>query len=273
VDNLYHQAKSCFLLSDPDEKLAKTLELVEGWRSGGLEWREGEKPQKLNQPGRLERPEIVKPRELNRRRTGKVEGRAAMIHAMAHIELTAVNLAWDNIYRYRDMPRAFYDDWVQTAGEESTHFFALRDCMRELGFDYGDFPVHNGLWEMALSTADDLMHRMAIVHRVLEARALDVVPKTIKKFAAMGDAKMVSTLTMIVNDEVGHVNAGTRWFHYRCEQEKLAADETFFSLVKHYLHGPLKGPFNRELRLQAGFSENEIDQLQASVREHSDARV
>ncbi len=258
MQNLYQQGKACFLLADPDEKLAKTLELVSAWKSGGLEWLEGEPPLRLDQPGRLARPEIVVPSELNKRNMRSVEGRASLIHSMAHIELTAVNLAWDSVYRYRDMPRQFYDDWVIAAGEESVHFFALRDRLRELGYDYGDFPAHDGIWKMALSTADDLMHRMGIVHRVFEARALDVVPRTIEKFNRKGDKAMVDTLTMIANDEVGHVSAATRWFRYRCEQEGLDSDKSFFDLLARYMKGPLKGPFNREIRIKAGFSENEI---------------
>ena len=264
MQNLYQQAKACFLIADPDKKMARTQELVGLWRGASLNWQEGETPQRLIQPGRLLLPEIVMPKDLKRRRLGSIEGRAAMIHAMAHIELTAVNLAWETVYHYRDMPREFYDDWVITAGEESIHFLALRDRIRELGFDYGDFPVHDQLWQMALETGDDLMHRMGIVHRVLEARALDVVPKTMKKFAQLGDKAMVDTLTMIANDEVGHVSAATRWFRYRCAQQGLDADKTFFELVSRYLNGPPKGPFNRELRLRAGFSEYEIEQLQAS---------
>ncbi len=262
MQNLYQQAKECFLLADPDEKMAKTQQLVGLWQGAGLEWQEGELPLRLTQPGRLQRPVVVQPRELNKRRLGTVEGRAAMIHALAHIEMTAVNLAWETVYHYRDMPREFYDDWIIAAGEESLHFLALRERIRELGFDYGDFPVHNQLWEMALKTGDELMHRMGIVHRVFEARALDVVPKTMKKFAQLGDKAMVDTLTMIANDEVGHVSAGTRWFRYRCAQQGLDADKTFFELLTRYIKGPPKGPFNRELRLQAGFSENEIRHLQ-----------
>jgi len=262
--NIYEQAKTCFLLADPDEKLAVTLDLVGDWNAKRLEWEEGEEPVLLNQPGRLNKPEIISPRDLPRRRLGSVEGKGAMIHALAHIELTAVNLAWDSVYRYRGMPRDYYDDWVIAAGEEARHFFALREQLRELGFDYGDFPAHEELWQMAVSTADDLMHRMGVVHRVFEARALDVVPRTMKKFDNVGDKAMVDVLTMIANDEVGHVSAATRWFRYRCEQEGLEPDSTFFKLVKQYIHSPLKGPFNLEIRSRAGFSENELAQLQSA---------
>ena len=262
MDNLYQLAKDCFLMAAPDDKIALTYSTAAAWQAGQLAWREGEAPLVLNEPGRLEQPEIVMPRDLPKRNVRGEQGRAAMIHAMAHIELTAINLAWDSVYRYRDMPKAYYDDWVQCANEEAGHFEMLRKRLREMGYDYGSFPAHNELWKMAVNTADDLMDRMAIVHRVFEARALDVVPGTLKKFDQLGDHEMVKTLTIICNDEIGHVSSGTRWFHYRCEQEQLDPDATFFELLKRYLKGPLKGPFNHDVRLQTGFSKNELDYLE-----------
>ncbi len=264
MKNLYEQAKACFLLASPDEKLAKTLDWVSDWKSDKLEWKIGSEPLHLNQPGRLNKPEIVAQRDLPRRRLGSVEGKASMIHALAHIELTAVNLSLDAVYRYRDMPKEYYDDWIFAAAEEATHFFALRDQLRTLGFEYGDFPAHEELWHMAINTEHDLMHRMGVVHRIFEARALDVVPLTIKKFENVGDKPMIDVLNMIANDEIGHVSAATRWFHYRCKQEKLEPDSTFLKLAKQYLHAPLKKPINADLRRQAGFSENEIKRLLAA---------
>jgi uncharacterized ferritin-like protein (DUF455 family) len=261
VQNLYHHARNCFLLAEPDEKLALTREVVSNWKARKLTWQDGDSPELLNEPGRLNKPEIVAQKDLPRRRMGSIEGKASMIHALAHIELTAVNLSWDAIYRYRDMPREYYDDWVISAGEEATHFLALRQQLRALGFDYGDFPAHEELWKMAITTADDVMHRMGIVHRVFEGRALDVVPRTMKKFEAAGDKAMVDVLTMIANEEVGHVSAATRWFRYRCKQEQLEPDATFFRLIRRYMPAPLKGPFNRDARLQAGFSDNEVNTL------------
>ena len=271
MQNLYDQAKECFLQADPDEKLAQTERLVSHWRAGQLQWQDGEAPLLLNRPGRLTKPELVAQQQLPRRRLGSVEGKAAMIHALAHIELTAVNLSWDAVYRYRGMPRDYYQDWVLAAGEEATHFLALREQLRVLGFDYGDFPAHDELWQMAVTTADDVLDRMGIVHRVFEARALDVVPKTMKKFELQGDRAMVKVLTMIANDEVGHVSAATRWFRYRCGEQGLEPDATFIRLVKQYMPWPLKGPFNTDLRLQAGFSENELALL--SEAKVSDAKV
>jgi len=262
MQNLFQQAKGCFLAADPEYKVALTFDAAGEWFADNLTWREGEAPEIINEPGRLEKPEIVLPRDLGKRKLGSLEGRAALVHSLAHIELTAVNLAWDTIYRYRDMPKEYYDDWVQCAREEAGHFMMLRGRLKEMGFDYGSFPAHNELWKMAVTTADDLMDRMGVVHRAFEARALDVIPGALKKFENLKDSEMVKVLTTICNDEIGHVNSGTRWFHYRCQQENLDPDTTFFKLLEKYMTKPLAGPFNREARLKAGFSENEMDYLE-----------
>jgi len=227
--NLYEQAKQCFLSAKPSEKVAFTFDVAGEWESQQLEWRTGDKQELLNEPGRLDKPELVAPRDLKKRSPKTELGRASLIHSLAHIELTAVNLAWDAVYRYRGMPKAYYHDWVQCAKEEAGHFLMLREHLREMGYDYGDFPAHNELWKMAVSTSGDLMDRMGIIHRVFEARALDVVPNMLNKFKQSSDLGMIKTLTVICNDEVGHVESGTRWFRYRCQQEQLDPDTTFFS--------------------------------------------
>lgn len=264
--NLYQEAKNCFLTADPDEKMQLSLEIASDWDAGLLQWNEGDAPLEpilqLNQPGRLEKPELVEAGKVKNRGFKSVQQRAALIHALAHIEMTAVNLSWDSIYRYRQLPGEYYDDWVKTAREETQHFYLLRQSLRDMGYDYGDFPAHNELWQMAVTTADDLMARMAIVHRVLEARALDVVPFSVEKFRAIGDKSTADSLIIIANDEIGHVNAGSRWFRYRCEQEQVDADKMFFGLIKKYLRSTPKGPFNREARLKAGFSTYEMQELE-----------
>ena len=267
MENLFEQAGRCLRLADPDEKLALSRETVAAWTGEGLTWSDGPAEAPIDEPGRLERPEIVAPGGVRRRGVGKVAGRAALLHALAHIELTAVNLAWDSIHRYRDLPHAYYDDWVTAAGEESVHFLALRERIRAMGYDYGSFPVHGALWETAIATAGDLMDRMAIVHRVLEARALDVVPRTIEKFRRLGDADTIRALEQIANDEVGHVRAGTRWFRHRCQQLGVEPDATFFELVRRHLRVHPRGPFNHELRIEAGFSEGEM-QILAKLDTH-----
>lgn len=261
MNSLYQKAKVAFLTADPDSKIALTHELSSEWVSCLLSW-DVEEPIKIdNQPGRLDKPEIVMPKDLKRRKLSSEIGRAALIHSLAHIELTAVNLALDSVYRYRRMPKRYYDDWIQCAKEEATHFSMLRNRLLEMGFDYGSFSAHGELWKMAVETADDLSDRMAIVQRVFEARALDVVPGSIKRFESIGDTAMVKALTVICNEEVGHVSSGTRWFHYRCAQQQIEPDKEFFRLLKKYMKAPPKGPFNELIRLQAGFSQNELDFL------------
>lgn len=262
MKNLYQEARRCFLLSDPDEKLDVGMEVVRAFQTGGLEWKEGETPEQLIMPGRLDLPLLVSPNELPRRGFGSVTQRAALIHALAHIELTAVNLAWDCIYRYRGMPYEYYQEWVEAAADETKHFRALRSRLRAMGFDYGDFAAHDRLWESAVQTAGDLADRMGIVHRVYEARALDVVPKILDKFQAAGDSKTAAVLTVVANDEVRHVGAGTYWFRYRCEQMGVEPDALFFNLLKKYMGRYPKGPFNRTARSSAGFSDNELALLE-----------
>lgn len=263
--NIHELAQNCVLNADLDDKLAQTDELVARWKSGELKHGQGEVPVEIGYPGRPDAPEIVLPNRVKKRKLGSVQGRAALIHSLAHIELTAVDLAWDTIYRYPDMPRDFYADWVAAAGEEALHFRLLRRELLELSYDYGDFSAHGELWKMAVKTGHDLKDRMAIVHRVLEARALDIVPLTQKKFEALGAQGMVSALTRIANDEVGHVGAATHWFRYCCEQLDENADETFFALLKQYMGHSLKGPFNLAARKQSGFSDMELRRLQQGI--------
>ncbi len=267
MKNLYQEAKECFLTHDPDEKLELSLKTAGLWEGGLLEWQEAdpllsEIPLQLNQPGRLEKPLLVDVHKVKNRGFKSIQQRASLIHALAHIELTAVNLAWDSVYRYRHLPKEYYNDWVKTAKEEAQHFYLLRKSLRVMGYDYGDFPAHNELWQMAVTTADDLMARMAIVHRVLEARALDVVPFSVEKFRHLGDRQTANSLVIIANDEIGHVNSGTRWFHYRCEQDQVDPHNMFFSLINQYLKSTPKAPFNRDARMKAGFSLAEMQELE-----------
>ena len=277
MKNLYQEAKTCFLMADPDEKLERSLAIAGEWDAGLLEWKEGdallEPVIHFDAPGRLGKPELVQTNKVKNRGFKSIHQRASLVHALAHIELTAVNLSWDSVYRYRHMPKEYYDDWVQTAKEETQHFYLLRQSLRDMGYEYGDFPAHNELWQMAVDTAEDLMARMAIVHRVLEARALDVVPMSVEKFRGIGDRKTADSLVIIANDEIGHVNAGSRWFRYRCEQEEVDSDKMFFTLMKKYLRSSPKGPFNREARIKAGFSLAELQELERLDAEYKQKRA
>ena len=208
-----------------------------------------------------ERPVLVDPRDLPKRKLTTKEGQIALLHAVAHIEFSAIQLAFDHLYRFRDMPRQYYLDWLGVAEEEAEHFELLRGRLRDLGGDYGDLPAHGGLWGIAQETAYDVLARMALVPRFMEARGLDVTPGMIARLEAVGNGDSVKVLEHILSDEVGHVALGSRWFHWLCEQRGLAAENSYFALVERHLKGQARSPFNLELRRLAGFSEAELERL------------
>lgn len=212
--------------------------------------------------GRPERPELVSPASLPRRGLGSVQGRIALLHAVAHIEFNAINLALDAALRFADMPEDYYRDWLSVAFDEARHFRLLETRLHEIGAAYGDLPAHNGLWEMAEKTAHDPLVRMALVPRVLEARGLDVTPGMIEKLRNAGDDASVACLEVILEEEVRHVAIGSRWFRYLCEQRGWAPEATFRSLLREHYAGGLRGPFNHPARLEAGFSESELEDLE-----------
>ena len=222
---------------------------------------------RLDQPGRPARPELVAPRQLAKRALTNAEGRAALIHAVAHIEFNAINLALDALLRYAGMPWEYYADWMRVADEEAYHFSLMRERLRELGHDYGDFPAHNGLWETARETAGDLLERMALVPRVLEARGLDVTPGMIDRLRAVGDQDTADRLVIILRDEVGHVAIGSRWFRWLCEQRGLEPRETYLRLIRERFlsrgRGRMPCPLNLPDRRRAGFDEAELEGLMA----------
>lgn len=185
-----------------------------------------------------------------------------MIHAIGHIEFNAINLALDAVYRYRDLPAEYYADWIQVAAEEVYHFTLIRERLRQLGYDYGDFPAHTGLWDLARKTADDLLHRMALVPRMMEARGLDVTPGIMRKFRQIDDQQTVEILEIILRDEIGHVQAGSRWFNYVCQQRGVEPESTFLQLLTDYTGGRMNCPLHIQARLQAGFSESELQELE-----------
>jgi uncharacterized ferritin-like protein (DUF455 family) len=264
--NLYAAARACLEACAPDDKLALTRATAAQWRDGKL-LRESDGPiEPIDEPGRPSTPKLVAPRDLPMRKLGTDEGRAAFIHSLAHIEFNAINLAWDAVYRFREMPPAFYGDWIRVADEEAYHFALLRKRLRALGHEYGDFDAHNGLWEMAQKTAFDPLVRMALVPRVLEARGLDVTPGMMERLHQIGDAESADVLGIILRDEIGHVEIGTRWFRYLCDQRGLDPDQTYQVLLEKYLQGNLRPPFNDEARRQAGFSDAELAYIHQLVR-------
>jgi uncharacterized ferritin-like protein (DUF455 family) len=209
-------------------------------------------------PGRPERPELVHPRDVVHRGLGTAAGRAAMVHAVAHIEFNAINLALDAALRFRELPCDFVRDWISVAQDEARHFGLLGARLEELGYHYGDFCAHNGLWEAAEKTSHDVLARMALVPRVLEARGLDVTPGIIHRFVEIGDAGTVSVLRIILDEEVRHVAIGTHWFRWLCAKRGLEPNATFKRLLAE--HGMrVRLPLNRAARAAAGFDDEELD--------------
>ncbi len=205
-------------------------------------------------PARPDRPELRDPRDVPRRRPGSTQGRIALLHAVAHIELNAVDLHWDIIARFADtpMPLGFYDDWVKSADEESKHFNMICDCLEAMGSHYGALPAHAGMWRAAEDTAQDFLGRLAVVPMVLEARGLDVTPGMIEVFERAGETAAVAAMRVIYAEEVHHVAYGSKWFHFLCGRHDIDPKTAFHELVRRYFHGALKPPFNEEKRAEAG---------------------
>lgn len=227
----------------------------------------------LGIPGRPDRPLIVPPQQVKQRSLHTTEGRAALLHALAHIEFNAINLALDIIWRYPQMPDSFYGDWLCVAYEEVLHFELLNQHLQHLGYGYGDFPAHDGLWDMAERTKNDLVARLALVPRTLEARGLDACPVVRAKLAQAGDEQAAAILDIILRDEVGHVALGNKWYRWLCEQENLDAIEIYPGLATQYRAPRLRGPFNIPARLAAGFYAEEIDYLQQQTQFITPQRV
>lgn len=205
-------------------------------------------------PSRPEKPELLSPRDVPRRRPGSPQGRIALLHAVAHIELNAVDLHWDIVARFahEPMPLGFYDDWVKAADEESKHFNLVCDCLEAMDSHYGALPAHAGMWKAAEDTAQDFMGRLAVVPMVLEARGLDVTPGMIEIFRKAKETATVEALEVIYSEEVGHVAYGSKWFHFLCGRHEMDPKDTFHTLVRRYFHSALKPPFNEEKRAEAG---------------------
>ena len=259
--NIFDQALCCLLLHSPQEKVDATLLLQQKWLDGVLEVSPLLNIKSLPVPGRPDKPELVDPREVPRRNFSSLKGRLSLVHAIAHIEFNAINLALDAIYRFQQMPEQYYSDWCRVAAEEALHFTLLSDYLEQHGMAYGDLTAHNGLWEMAVKTDFDVMTRMALVPRVLEARGLDVTPGMIEKLQATGDTQLISILQKIFDDEIGHVKIGSYWYKTLCEQRNLEPQQTFIELIEKYMQGARFGPFDTEARLQAGFSHEEMQSL------------
>jgi len=258
MNDMRQMARLCLQEADPDKKLSLVRELKQAQLLGKVTLdTQAELPQ-ASQPGKPDRPELVRGSKTPRRGFGTSEGRAIMMHAIAHIEFNAINLALDAIQRFANMPDAYYTDWLQVAFEEAYHFELVRAHLRHLGGEYGDYVAHGGLWEMCEKTASDVLQRMALVPRVLEARGLDVTPGIQKKLTQAGDHNAVSILDIILRDEITHVATGNRWYRYCCDQRGLDTVDTFTELLAEFYPKGLMGPYNMVAREQAGFTASEL---------------
>ena len=255
--NLRQQCQALLLLCDPACKArgVVALDMSGPW---GAEQALSEVP---GIPGRLSRPELVPHTHIKLGALTTRQGHAALVHSIVHIEKNAIDLALDICWRFAGMPEAFYRDWLRVAREEAYHFSLLREHLLSLGFDYGDFPAHNGLWEMAERTRHDLLARVALVPRTLEARGLDASPAVKTKLVSIGDHRGGEILDIILRDEIGHVAVGNHWYGWLCEQRGLEPISTFESLRLTYKAPKLKGPFNLAARRAAGFKEEELAAL------------
>ncbi len=260
-DSLFPSARAALTACEADEKIRLTRTTAAAWRAGQLDAADPS-PALSVDPGLPLQVSAVRPRALPQRGFDTPAGRASLFHALVHIEFSAINLAWDAVWRFRGLPAAYYDDWIRIAEEEALHFELLRDHLRTLGADYGDLPVHQGLWEMAEKTGHDPLVRMALIPRCLEARGLDVNPGMQQRLQAVGDSVGVGLLEIILRDEIGHVAVGDRWFRHLCAARGLPVVETYRDLLAEYLRGPVRGPLHRPARLAAGFSAEELDALE-----------
>lgn len=264
-NSLREHALEALLLVSPEEKASYVKSMVDqgpfivGRNESLFE------PENRSLPGRPQAPLIVPPQQVKQRSLSTLEGRATLLHALAHIEFNAINLALDIIWRYSDMPDSFYGDWLCVAYEEVLHFELLNQRLHTIGYDYGDFPAHDGLWDMAERTKDDLIARLALVPRTLEARGLDACPLVRAKLAQAGDHDSAAILDIILRDEVGHVALGNKWYRWLCLQKELDAVLIYPDLALRFKAPRLRGPFNLEARRAAGFLPVELAYLQSQM--------
>lgn len=263
MENVFGFAEACLHRTAIDEKLALTHQAWHLLEKGQLSLIPDQPVLPIAQVRFPDKPVLLAPRDMPKRKLGTAEGIAAFFHAIAHVEFVAIYLAWDMLYRFRGMPNQFYQDWLRIADEEAQHFELIRTHLLAMHVNYGDLPAHSGLWDHAKDTADDLLARLAMVPRCMEARGLDVTPAIIVKFQQLGDDFSVRLLNRILTDEVGHVERGSYWFKFVCEQKGFEPEAKYRQLIKRYYQGGKpKGPFNREMRIIAGFSDAELDWLE-----------
>ncbi|MGZ8236487.1 MAG: ferritin-like domain-containing protein [Methylobacter sp.] len=265
MKNLFEFAEACLHSANIDEKLALTHLAMQLLENGELIMDQDQPVLAIDKVLFPDRPQLLAPRNMPTRKLTSAEGVAAFFHAIAHVEFVAIYLAWDMLYRFRGMPAQFYQDWLRVADEEAQHFELISLHLGTMNMAYGDLPAHSGLWDHAKDTADGLLARLAMVPRCMEARGLDVTPALIAKFKAQNDNASVTLLERILTDEIGHVERGSYWFKFVCRQHDFEPEAKYRQLIRqYYLGGKPKGPFNREMRIIAGFSNAELDWLENS---------
>jgi uncharacterized ferritin-like protein (DUF455 family) len=267
------EALAILVSTDPQIKVSRLGHLFDEYQGGriALNLSEVFDSANLNLPGRPAKPDLVAPKWVPKRKMDTVEGRAILWHSLAHIEFNAMNLALDAIWRFPNIPKAYYEDWLKVAKEESYHFSLINAHLQSLGFSYGDFPAHNSLWEMVERTSDSVIARMALVPRTMEARGLDAVPEIRDRFRQIQDDRAVEILEIILRDEIGHVLIGNRWFNFLCTKKSLSPITTYRELAEKYRAPTLRGPFNFEAREQAGFSSDELEILESLSEKRTQA--
>ncbi len=253
--------QSVLSTADPHAKVMTARQVARDWRLGRLSHIfDADMP---DTPARPDQPALLLPRDMpKRRKAGTDATRIALLHALAHIEFVAIDLAFDLVGRFGHLfPREFTDDWLRVGADEAMHFALLDRRLKQLGSHYGALPAHDGLWEAAYETRHDAAARLAIVPMVLEARGLDVTPATVERFEAIGDSASAKILNRIFNDEIRHVSAGTKWFESRCDELKVLPKDYWKILVIRHFRGSLKPPFNDSARLRAGLTQDYYGQV------------
>lgn len=258
--NPFKLAFLALIETDITQKIAKTKILYQYSQDSRLNYQDNHPVYSLKTAGIPAKPQLVRFQEVPKRSNNN-QGLINTIHAIAHIEFNAINIALDAVYRFQNMPIDYYQDWLKIAYEESTHFLLLENYLKSINYKYGDMSAHNGLWLMCHQTEDDVLTRMALVPRVLEARGLDVTPSIAKKFNNTIHSEMLNILDTIFNDEINHVKIGNKWFHKLCDDRGLDYIKTFDKLIKQHIGNKLHGNFNLEARAQAGFTDNELNYL------------
>ena len=267
IHSLRDGAVRAILANDLDVKTLLAQETARRWSERSLSLRSPRDERVPDRPGRPEKPDLIPPTKVARRSLFSVKGRIALLHAIAHIELNAVDLALDIVARFASepVPNSFFDGWMRVAYEEAKHFRLVRDRLRALGAEYGDLPAHDGLWQAAHDTRNDLTARLAVVPLILEARGLDVTPALQAKMRETGDLESAAVLDVIYEDEKGHVAVGAKWFRFLCARQKKDPAATFQALVRANFRGPLKPPFNDIARAEAGLTPSFYRSMTASI--------